>query len=92
VDHFGSGAGAGVAVDAEQLHAQLRQRGLVVLAVAPVPLVPEVLVVYLHANAGQWVAGMAQRAILRVPGVMGVTESRHTPCILLVRLNSVGAP
>ena len=73
-------------IDPRGLRTELESRGLTVLGVSQHRLNPEVLVVYLHGNAGQWLGGRARRVIASVPGVETVTESVQSPCILLVRL------
>jgi hypothetical protein len=73
-------------IDPRRLRTELESRGLTVLGVSQHRLNPEVLVVYLHGNAGQWLDGTARRVIASVPGVLTVTESVQSPCILLVRL------
>jgi hypothetical protein len=70
----------------EALTKELRSRGVVTLAVSPHRSLPDVLVVYLHGNAGQWVDGAAARQVARIPGVVAVSESVPTPTILLVRI------
>jgi len=76
-------------MEANLLQAELHKRGLVVLGVGQHRANPEVLVVYLHGNAGQWVDGLARRLIARVPGVLAVTDSVQTPAILLVRVQPI---
>ena len=73
-------------IDPRGLRTELESRGLTVLGISQHRLNPEVLVVYLHGNAGQWLGGRARRVIASVPGVETVTESVQSPCILLVRL------
>src|SRR4051812_10333989 len=65
---------------------ELRERGLVILAVAEHRDAEDVLVVYLHGNAGQWVDGIALMTVADVPGVLSVIESVQTPSILLVQV------
>lgn len=48
---------------------------------------PDLLLVYLHGNAGQWVDHSATNVMLAIPGVLGVAESEVSPSILLVRIN-----
>ena len=71
---------------AQVLAKELGSRGVVILAVTRHRTLPDVLVVYLHGNAGQWVDGTAVRRVGRVPGVVAVSESVPTPTILLVRV------
>jgi hypothetical protein len=70
------------------LKRELESRGLVLLAVARHRSDPEVLVVYLHGNEGQWVDGRARRRTASVPGVVAVIESVQSPTILFVRVES----
>lgn len=72
-------------MDAEQLHYQLRQRGLTALAVIPHHRRRDVLNVYLHGNDGQWSGGAAVRLIRSIPGVVEATASLCVPSIVLVR-------
>jgi hypothetical protein len=73
-------------VEPNLLQTELQARGLVVLGVGQHRANPEVLVVYLHGNAGQWVDGVARRLIARVPGVLAVSDSVQSPTIILVRV------
>lgn len=73
-------------MEPERLAAALRNRGLVILAVTAHRSAPDVRVVYLHGNAGQWSNGMAMMTAADVPGVVAVVESVQTPSILLVRV------
>jgi hypothetical protein len=68
------------------LRKELEVRGLVILAVGQHHANPEVLTVYLHGNAAQWLEGHAQQVVRMVPGVVAVTDSVHSPSILLVRV------
>ena len=70
----------------EELREELEAAGLVLLGVGQHRSNPDVLVVYLHGNAGQWVGGGAVGRIAAVPGVMAVSESVQSPSILLVRV------
>lgn len=70
----------------DDLRAELEAAGLVLLGVGQHRGNPDVLVVYLHGNAGQWVNGGALDKIASVPGVLAVTESVQSPAILLVRV------
>jgi hypothetical protein len=74
-------------VEPDVLAVELRKRDLTLLAVIRDPVMWDVLVVYLHGNAGQWVDGAAVRVVSDVPGVVSVAESLQTPSILLVRVN-----
>jgi hypothetical protein len=68
------------------LSKELKQRGLVILAVGQHHANPEILTVYLHGNAAQWIDGYAQQVVRMVPGVVAVSESVDSPSILLVRV------
>jgi hypothetical protein len=68
------------------LREELEAAGLVLLGVGQHRGNPDVLVVYLHGNAGQWVDGAARGKIAAIPGVMAVSESVQSPSILLVRV------
>jgi hypothetical protein len=68
----GRGASAGVA------GGDLR-----VLAVSQHRSDPQVLIVYLHGNAGQYCEGYALEVVASVPGVLKAEESVTTPTILL---------
>jgi hypothetical protein len=70
----------------EDLREELEAAGLVLLGVGQHRGNPDVLVVYLHGNAGQWVGGAALGKIAAVPGVLAVSESVQSPSILLVRV------
>jgi hypothetical protein len=74
-------------MDPAALRKELQVRGLVILAVGQHHANPEVLTVYLHGNEGQFVDGYAAWVIENVRGVLAVTESVHTPSILLVRVH-----
>jgi hypothetical protein len=74
-------------MEPQTLAKALRTRGLVILAVTRHRVVPDVLVVYLHGNAGQWVDGTALGLMADVPGVVSVSESVQTPSIVLVRVS-----
>jgi hypothetical protein len=67
------------------LEAELKERGLVVLAVTADMRDPEMLTVALHGNASQWVDGAARRRVASVVGVVEVSETA-TPTILRVRV------
>ncbi len=69
----------------EELQRVLRERGLQILAVTECVDCPELLIVYLHGNAGQWLHGHAHRVVAQVPGV--VTVSR-TPCPTILRVRT----
>jgi hypothetical protein len=75
-------------VDADLLAHELRRRGLVILGVAGNQVLREVLIVFLHGAAGQWVKGEALRIVRTVPGVLVVQESQQSPLILLVRVET----
>jgi hypothetical protein len=72
------------AMEPQTLSRELQARGLELLGVGRHATNPEVLVVYLHGNAGQWQDGTARMLIASVPGVITVTESLQSPAILLV--------
>jgi 2-keto-3-deoxy-L-rhamnonate aldolase RhmA len=72
----------------ELLAGELRMRGVVILGVGRHRDAADVLVVYLHGNAGQWATGSAVRRTSRVRGVLRVVESVQTPTILLVRVET----
>ena len=71
-------------MDPQKLRRELQSRGLEVLTVGIHHADPDVLVVYLHGNAGQWRDGAAQMLIASVPGVSQVIESAQSSAILLV--------
>lgn len=73
----------------EVLAKELRARGLTILAVSPHSDAPDLLTVYLHGNAGQWVGGAALFLVADVPGVLAVVESVQARSILLVRVSPV---
>ncbi len=70
----------------DDLREKLETAGLVLLGVGQHRGNPDVLVVYLHGNAGQWVDGAALTKVAAVPGVLAVSESVQSPSILLVRV------
>jgi hypothetical protein len=74
-------------MEPQRLRSELEARGLELLGVGKHHANPEVLVVYLHGNAGQWRDGVARTLIASVPGVVTVTESIQSPAILLVRID-----
>jgi hypothetical protein len=74
----------------DELRRELETAGLVLLGVGQHRGNPDVLVVYLHGNAGQWVGGRALSMIAAVPGVMAVSESVQSPSILLVKVDPAG--
>jgi len=66
-----------------QLH--LRKCGVIVHHAAPMPSTSDgrqAVVVYLEAGLRQ--ADLARRCVLRLPGVIGVKFSGHTPTIMFV--------
>jgi hypothetical protein len=71
----------------EILRKELETRGIVLLGVSRHRSRTDVLIVYLHGNAGQWQDGSAQHAILSVPGVVQVVDSVQSPSILLVTIS-----
>jgi len=73
-------------MEPQRLRSELERRGLELLGVGQHHTNPDVLVVYLHGNAGQWLDGAARILIAAVPGVVKVTESIQSPAILLVRV------
>jgi hypothetical protein len=75
-------------VDAEDLRRELEVRELVLLGVARHASRPEVRVVYLHGNAGQWMNGAALQVIQDVPGVLDAVASVQSPLIILVRVST----
>jgi hypothetical protein len=74
-------------MEPDLLRKELELRGLVLLGVGIHHANSEVLVVWLHGNAGQWVDGFAMEVIAEVPGVLSVSESVRTPSILLVHVS-----
>jgi hypothetical protein len=76
-------------MEPETLREELERRGLTILGVGQHRTNPEVLVVYLHGNSGQWVDGAARRIVATVPGVATVTDSVQSPTILLVRTQAL---
>ena len=72
-------------MDPQSLRSELENRGLTVLGVGQHRSNPEVLIVYLHGNEGQWIDGKARRVVASVPGVVTVVDSVQSPTILLVR-------
>jgi hypothetical protein len=76
-----------VMIGPEDLREELEAAGLVLLGVGQHRGNPDVLVVYLHGNAGQWVDGGAITKVAAVPGVKAVSESVQSPSILLVRVD-----
>ncbi|HST85499.1 MAG TPA: hypothetical protein VLL08_27420 [Kineosporiaceae bacterium] len=76
------------ALTPEILAEELRKRGLAILAVDWYRGHSDVLEVYLHGNAGQWVNREALTTVAAVPGVLAVSESVPTSTILLVRVES----
>ena len=74
-------------MEIEALAIELRRRDLAILAVCHHPTAPDVLTVYLHGNAGQWVNGMAMMTAADIPGVLSVVASAQTPSILLLRVD-----
>jgi hypothetical protein len=74
------------AMGPDELRAELEALGLVLLGVGQHRRNPDVLVVYLHGNAGQWADGNARARIAAVRDVIAVSESVHSPSILLVRV------
>jgi hypothetical protein len=73
----------------DELRRELEATGLVLLGVGQHRGNPDVLVVYLHGNAGQWVDGRALGTIAAVQGVLAVSESVQSPSILLVKVDTV---
>ncbi len=83
--HRGRRGGDEHVMDPQEFRVELESRGLTVLGVGQHRTNPEVLVVYLHGNEGQWVDGAARRTVALVPGVLSVVDSVQSPTILLVR-------
>jgi hypothetical protein len=73
-------------LEPRKLRSELEMRGLQVLSVGRHQGDSDVLVVYLHGNAGQWRDGAAQMLIASVPGVSRVIESAQSSSILLVTM------
>ncbi len=73
----------------DELRRELEAAGLVLLGVGQHRGNPDVLVVYLHGNAGQWVNGQALGKVAAIPGVSAVAESVKSPSILLVKVDIV---
>ena len=71
-------------MEPQTLRRELESRGLELLSVGRHHHDPDVLVVYLHGNAGQWRDGAARVLIASVPGVSRVIESAQSTAILLV--------
>lgn len=78
--------GAEMEMRADLLGRELRSRGLVLLDVSEDVIEPDVLVVYLQAQAGQWQDGTASRMIRALPDIVSVTPSEQSPAILRVRV------
>ena len=78
--------GADMEMRAELLGRELRDRGLVLLDISEDVIEPDVLVVYLHSQAGQWQDGTASRMIRALPDILSVTPSEQSPAILRVRV------
>jgi hypothetical protein len=70
----------------EELAGYLRSEGLEILAVTGFQGDLDVLSVYLHGNAGQWLEGEALSVLARMPGVVCAIESVASPRILLARV------
>jgi hypothetical protein len=70
------------------MHEELVFRGLQLLGVNQHQANPEVLVIYLHGNAGQWVDQTALDIVSSVPGVGNAVESVSTPTIILARIDA----
>ena len=79
--------GAEMEMRADLLNRELRERGLVLLDVSEDMIEPDVLVVYLHSQAGQWQDGTASRMIRALPDIVSVTPSEQSPAILRVRIS-----
>ncbi|GAB6901651.1 hypothetical protein [Kineosporia succinea] len=79
--------GAEMEMRAELLSRELRSRGLALLDISEDVIEPDVLVVYLHAHAGQWQDGTASRMIRALPDIVSVTPSEQSPAILRVRVS-----
>jgi hypothetical protein len=69
-----------------KLHEELVFRGLHLLGVTQHHANPEVLVIFLHGNAGDWVDEPALDIVSSVPGVRNAVESVATPTIILARI------
>ncbi len=76
-------------MEPRKLRLELENRGLSILGVTWDDADPEVLVVYLHGNAGQWRDGAARLLVATVPGVRAVSESPGSAAILLVDVGPV---
>ena len=70
----------------QALHEELAFRGLHLLGVSQHQANPEVLVIYLHGNAGDWVDKAALDIVSSVPGIRNAVESVSTPTIILARI------
>jgi hypothetical protein len=75
-------------MEPEILGQELEARGIVTLGIGRHRSRADVLIVYLHGNAGQWQDGSAQHQILSVPGVIDVGDSEQSPAILLVTVTN----
>jgi hypothetical protein len=77
------------ALDIQGLAAEARARGLEILGTGEYKANRELLVIWLHGNAGQWVDGLARRIVAGIPGVVNVVDSVQTPTILFVRIELI---
>ena len=78
------------ALRAAHLHDALVAQGIELLTISHSCVQPNLLLVFLHGNAGQWVEGGALRKIKRIPGVVTAANSRDTQTIVLVDYNAPG--
>jgi hypothetical protein len=78
-------------MEPDKLRRELEARGLELLGVGRHHSSPDILIVYLHGNAGQWRDGAARNLIGSVPGVITVSESVHSASILLARVETTDA-
>jgi hypothetical protein len=69
-----------------ELRDALEKVGLQLLGVGRNSQHDDVLMVYLHGNAGQWSEGSAVETIKSIDGVLSVAESVNSPTIILVRV------
>ncbi|GLY33455.1 hypothetical protein Kisp02_68200 [Kineosporia sp. NBRC 101731] len=76
-------SGSPPVLTAQELHRELRTRGLQIAAVTGGADRPDQLTVYLHGTAGQWLHGRAHQVIAQVPGVV-VLPATSCPTILAV--------
>lgn len=70
-------------MNTDELREELEAEGLVILHVGLHRNRPNLAMIFLHGEQGQWADGYALDIVKAVPGITAVAESVTTPTIIL---------